>query len=153
MFPDNLVIISTSGATAWPFRQENESSSANWNGEIFPSVPLSPHSQLQTRCKYSAHMQNVVSRHCISYSIRKKTVPLPLVLIAHWDPEFNINWRLDSIISIQQLQDVHVNIKSLGLGAVHWNSQKQDRKYWELNENWSPRGFLRDAIRDLKSTF
>lgn len=63
----------------------------------------------------------------------KKTVPLPLVLIAHRDPELNINWRLDSIISMQQLQDVQVNIKSLCLGAVHWNSQKLDWKYWEIN--------------------
>lgn len=45
---------------------------------------------------------------------QKETAPLPLVLIAHRDPELNINPRLVSIISMRQVQDVRVNIKFVG---------------------------------------
>lgn len=36
------------------------------------------------------------------------------MLIAHRDLELDIGWSLDSIISMQQLQDVCVNIKFVG---------------------------------------
>lgn len=53
-------------------------------------------------------------------------VRLPQVLIAHGDLELDINWRLDSIVSMQHLQGVRLNIKSVGR-VVHfqeldWNS-------------------------------
>lgn len=53
-------------------------------------------------------------------------VRLPLVLIAHPDPELDIGWSLDSIILMQRLQDVCVNVKFVGR-EVH--SSSTDRNW------------------------
>lgn len=53
-------------------------------------------------------------------------VGLPLVLIAHPDPELDIGRSLDSIISMQQPQDVRVNIKFVA-GEVHCSSTDASR--------------------------
>lgn len=56
----------------------------------------------------------------------EKKVQLPLVLIARRDPELDIGWSLDSIISTQLLQDVCVNIKLLGR-EVHSSTADRSR--------------------------
>lgn len=48
---------------------------------------------------------------------QKETAPLPLVLIAHQDPELSIDQRPVSIISMQRAHDVRVNIKLVGCEA------------------------------------
>lgn len=133
MFPDNSVIISTSGATAWPFRQEDESPSTNWNGEIFLSAPFLPQSQLQTHAVNTAPICRIWYQAAVS-AIQSggKRVRLPLVLIAHRDPELDVSWSLDSIISMQQLQVVSVNIKFVG-HEVH--STSTDRSWTGNNGN------------------
>lgn len=56
----------------------------------------------------------------------EKRLRLPLVLIAHRNPELYISLSLDSIILMQQVQDVRVNIKFVGR-EVHSTSTDRSR--------------------------